>query len=268
MAANKPLQRMVRAMRPAAERPSVGSRRYAMPETQLVPHKITKPIQLLAAWLAGLVIINGSFLVGAGSIHEPAWIPTLLAIAAVVNVPLFILGLFLLQTKYRPEMQEDTFYSRYLERKYTAPSQPSPPVDFDVHIRNIAEKIVSEISDVGEDKQEHIVRVLKESEISTLADRFWNNRTLSELYLHSDGWNDVVDRWSDKVDFEYDTLNLLEADLMTMRDDDIRTASLTPLGLEIGKELERRERLWNQKHGRHMNAMTRKKWPTLYGGAC
>ena len=226
-----------------------------MPETQLVPHKITKPIQLLAAWLAGLAIINGSFLVGAGSIHEPAWIPALLAIAAVVNVPLFILSLFLLQTKYRPEMQEDTFYSRYLERKYAAPSQPSPPVDFDVHMRNIAEKIVSEISDVGEDKQEHIVRVLKESEISTLADRFQNNRSLSELYLHSDGWDDVVDCWSKSDSFERDALQLLEAGLMTMRDDDIRTASLTPLGLEIGKELERRESLWNQKHARYMKPM-------------
>jgi uncharacterized membrane-anchored protein YitT (DUF2179 family) len=86
-----------------------------MKDPQLVPHKITKPIQLLAAWLAGLAVINGSFLGAAGAIHSPPWPPVLFAIAAVVNVPLFIVSLFLLQTKFRPEMQEDTFYSKYLE---------------------------------------------------------------------------------------------------------------------------------------------------------
>ena len=36
---------------------------------EIVPHKITKPIQLLAAWLPGLAIVNASFLTAAGLLH-------------------------------------------------------------------------------------------------------------------------------------------------------------------------------------------------------
>lgn len=86
---------------------------------QIEPHKITKPIQLLAAWLAGLVLVNGSFLVAATQIGQPTWVPGALVAAGIVNVPLFLLAIFLLQTKFRPEMQEDSFYSRYLESKKT-----------------------------------------------------------------------------------------------------------------------------------------------------
>ena len=86
---------------------------------QIEPHKITKPIQLLAAWLAGLVLVNGSFLVAATQIAQPTWVPGALVAAGIVNVPLFLLAIFLLQTRFRPEMQEDSFYSRYLESKKT-----------------------------------------------------------------------------------------------------------------------------------------------------
>jgi hypothetical protein len=91
-----------------------------MSEKEIDPSKVTKPIQLLAAWLVGLIVINGSFLGAASQIHEPTWIPALLVIAAVVNVPVFILSLFLLQTKFRPEMQEDAYYSKYLEHRYSS----------------------------------------------------------------------------------------------------------------------------------------------------
>ena len=84
---------------------------------QIEPHKITKPIQLLAAWLLGLVLVNGTFLMAAEKIHEPNWLTTALVIASISNVPLFLLAIFLLQTRFRPEMQEDSFYSKYLESK-------------------------------------------------------------------------------------------------------------------------------------------------------
>lgn len=41
--------------------------------------------------------------------------PAVLVIASVVNVPLFLICIFLLQTKFRPQMQEDLYYSKYLE---------------------------------------------------------------------------------------------------------------------------------------------------------
>ena len=84
---------------------------------QIEPHRITKPIQLLAAWLLGLVFVDGSFLIAAFQITQPKWASGALVVASICNVPLFLLSIFLLQTKFRPEMQEDSFYSKYLESK-------------------------------------------------------------------------------------------------------------------------------------------------------
>ncbi len=99
-----------------------------MAEPKIEPHRITKPMQLLAAWLAGLAIVDASFLTAAAMIQTPSWVPGLLVVAAVVNVPLFLIGLFLLQTKFRPEMQEDIYYLRYLETK-NPKSVPFPESD-------------------------------------------------------------------------------------------------------------------------------------------
>jgi hypothetical protein len=90
-----------------------------MTDRNIEPSKITKPIQLLAAWLAGLVLVNGSFLAAANALTTPAWASGILVVAAVLNVPLFLAALFLLQTKFRPEMQEDEFYSKYLHSRYS-----------------------------------------------------------------------------------------------------------------------------------------------------
>ena len=86
-----------------------------MSEQKIDPPKITKPIQLLAAWLVGLILINGSFLATATTLNTPTWAPAVLVVASILNVPLFLICLFLLQTKFRPEMQEDAYYAKYLE---------------------------------------------------------------------------------------------------------------------------------------------------------
>jgi hypothetical protein len=88
-----------------------------MADPQIQPHLITKPIQMLAVWMSGLVVLDGSFLTAARFLTEPAWLPPLLAISAVALVPLFLIALFLLQTKFRPQLQEDSYYSEYLERQ-------------------------------------------------------------------------------------------------------------------------------------------------------
>ena len=87
-----------------------------MAEQQIHAHKVTKPIQLLAAWLVGLILINGVFL-GVATQLEAGWERGLLVVAAVLNVPMFIGALFILQTRFRAELQEDTFYSEYLSKK-------------------------------------------------------------------------------------------------------------------------------------------------------
>ncbi|WP_161888580.1 hypothetical protein [Pontibacter russatus] len=87
-----------------------------MQEHRINPERITKPIQLLAAWLIGLILVVGSLLTAAGTIDRPSWLPAFFAISAVCTIPVFLALIFLLQTKFRPEMQEDSFYSKYLEK--------------------------------------------------------------------------------------------------------------------------------------------------------
>jgi len=85
-----------------------------MAEPQIQPHRITKPIQLLAVWMAGLIILVGSFLTGAQFLKSPQWLPPFLALSAVGLVLVFLGLLFLLQTKFRPQLQEDAYYSEWL----------------------------------------------------------------------------------------------------------------------------------------------------------
>ena len=84
---------------------------------KIQPSTITKPIQLLAAWLVGLLALDGSFLVAATHMSAGSMESTALVWAAIINVPLFLGALFLLQTKFRPELQEDIYYSTYINQK-------------------------------------------------------------------------------------------------------------------------------------------------------
>jgi hypothetical protein len=86
-----------------------------MTEPKISVHKVTKPLQLLATWLVGLIAVIGSFLSAAAFLTSPSWAPGFLIVIAALCVPLFLVCVFLLQTRFRPEMQEDTFYSKYLE---------------------------------------------------------------------------------------------------------------------------------------------------------
>jgi hypothetical protein len=88
-----------------------------MDKNQIKPERITKPIQLLGAWLVGLLAIDASFLFAATNLDLNTWHAGALVIAAILNVPVFIGALFLLQTKFRPELQEDSYYSTYLNNR-------------------------------------------------------------------------------------------------------------------------------------------------------
>lgn len=88
-----------------------------MSGTKIVPEKINKPIHLLGAWLAGLFTVNGGFLVAATNMERGSFESIALIVAAIINVPLFLFSVFLLQTKFRPELQEDHYYSTYLSQK-------------------------------------------------------------------------------------------------------------------------------------------------------
>ena len=88
-----------------------------MSDHHIDPHKVTKPIQLLAAWLVGLIVTNAIFLASAINLDKDGWKSGALVAAAIINVPVFLFALFILQTRFRAELQEDTYYSEYLSKK-------------------------------------------------------------------------------------------------------------------------------------------------------
>ncbi|MEW6714655.1 MAG: hypothetical protein AB1306_06150 [Nitrospirota bacterium] len=92
-----------------------------MTDHNIKPERITKPIQLLGAWLAGLFSIDSCFLFAAANMAAGSWESMALVIAAILNVPVFLIAVFLLQTKFRPELQEDSYYSSYLSQKTNEP---------------------------------------------------------------------------------------------------------------------------------------------------
>jgi len=127
-----------------------------MNEQKIEPHKVTKPIQLLAAWLVGLVFTNASFLMSAIQMGQDSWERGALVIAAIVNVPLFLLALFILQTRFRAELQEDTFYAEYLSKKTSAvirvdkdASQDARIVEVTRRLEHISAEIKSKSSSIG-----------------------------------------------------------------------------------------------------------------------
>ena len=153
---------------------------------KIEPHRITKPIQLLAAWLLGLILVNGAFLLAAAQITKPDWVPGALVIASIINVLLFLVSIFLLQTKFRPEMQEDSFYSKYLEKK-TGNTEREVTADSVASIRqDIAslEKIVSEKVLNGIDETE--LQKLKWSSVSVMLNKGLPNfsKIAKKLSLH------------------------------------------------------------------------------------
>ncbi|MBN8421033.1 MAG: hypothetical protein J0L73_19100 [Verrucomicrobia bacterium] len=224
-----------------------------MANEQITPHKITKPIQLLGAWLAGLAIINGSFLAGAATITSVDWIPALLSIAAVLNVPLFLVSLFLLQTKFRPEMQEDTFYAKYLETKYTNPPKDTvQAVDLEKQFRILADQIALKIGTETPNKNERVFELIKDTEITSLEERFAGSRTLSELHLHKGGWAELLEAWRDDVFLAEELAKLSSAGLVELPDDNLNNARLTSIGTEVARRLEAKKKLWNQNHERFM----------------
>ena len=88
-----------------------------MKTQKIEAHKITKPIQLMAVWFMALLLIESAFLTAAANISTPSWLAPTLVISAIVFVPLFLIGVFLMQTVFRKELQDDQFYSEWLKRQ-------------------------------------------------------------------------------------------------------------------------------------------------------
>ena len=78
------------------------------------PERITKPLQLLAAWLVALIILVGMLIWAGMQSNSVSWIPVLYSLTAVGIIPGFVYVIFIMQTKYRPQMQEDIYYNLWL----------------------------------------------------------------------------------------------------------------------------------------------------------
>ena len=228
-----------------------------MSESQIIPHRITKPIQLLAAWLTGLAIIDASFLTAAANIQTPTWVPAALVIASIVNVPLFLLSLFLLQTKFRPEMQEDSYYSKYLQKKEPGVQATMAAQSTERRLGELAEKIVVQVSGNADQdqpqKQEKIEKLLEDSEIEYLAERFSLNRTLSELLKFPNLWDELVNSYGEHPDFLKDIDDLTASGLIELPSGDPKDTKLTRTGTEVAEKLQRDKKLWHHKHKRFLN---------------
>lgn len=137
------------------------------------PETITKPIQLLSAWLIGLLLLVSTLLTAAGLLNTPSWLPPFLAISAVSIIPIFLVLIFLLQTKYRPEMQEDSYYSMYLNTETNQYESSAETNDNNIAIQEIAKisKDVKEqlktvhnlISNVGNNNKDSVENAIDNS---------------------------------------------------------------------------------------------------------
>jgi hypothetical protein len=88
-----------------------------MSDTKIEPHKVQNPIQLLAVWFAALVLLDGAFLAAAATVKTPAWVAPMLAIAAIVFVPTFLVLAFVMQTKFRTHLQDDDHFADWLKSR-------------------------------------------------------------------------------------------------------------------------------------------------------
>lgn len=213
------------------------------------PEKVTKPIQLLAAWLVGLILVNASFLLAAQQISQPDWASGLLVVAAVVNVPVFIGALFLLQTKFRPQMQEDSYYAQYLEREkqFTFEARPSSVDAAEKEVVQISEKIVESLGPAAKGKEEPIAEILRKSQHELLVHKHGRSRTLAELYLAPETWRILVAEFGKSRAFIRDVEGLLEDGLAEKKYRGYRNVKLTDLGRQIAKQAEESGNLFSQR---------------------
>lgn len=130
-----------------------------MENHNIKPEKITKPIQLLAVWLIGLILIVSALLTAAGTINQPSWLPAFFSISAVCIIPLFLALIFLLQTRFRPQMQEDEYYSKYLNSNTLELESNLPQFDVESLTNKIDEKLIE-------------LSLITKNEIQSLKDSF------------------------------------------------------------------------------------------------
>ncbi|EMK3325803.1 hypothetical protein [Vibrio vulnificus] len=222
-----------------------------MNKNTITPEKVTKPIQLLAAWFVALVVVNGSYLTAAQMITHPDWAAGLLVIAAVLNVPIFIGSLFVLQTKFRPQLQEDSYYSEYLNKysqNLTNKNDSQNSKILEQERRKTASAILDAIKESNGSKEEKVIEVLQSSYVDELVLKYGGYRSLSELYKSPNTWRALLNKWDNNKDFFDDINELISANIVSCTNSNLETAKLTELGKAVAIAAEERSKLWYQTH--------------------
>jgi hypothetical protein len=202
-----------------------------MTDPKLEAHRVTKPIQLLAAWLVGLITVDAAFLAAAEMIASPVWIRSMLAIAAVCNVPIFLFCIFLLQTRFRPQMQEDVYYSQYLKDSMT---QKSVTMTEEVsELRQLTVSTNSTVLSSLRDLQGQIVDLARLSQAGTDVESSGHDTEPTALALLEERTKQIEER------FEL-ALERSEAEQTSVEINDLLPAypallaQITALGLSVG----------------------------------
>lgn len=159
-------------------------------------------------------------------------------------------------TKFRPELQEDAYYSKYLERQTRTLTlglqRPADARDVERRAAQLAEIIVglprsqAPLAGAGGPKllsgptgaspsgpTGPITRLIVDSEVEELAKRHSTNRTLAELHLRRNTWPALVDRFGWDPGLRDDLRRLGDDSLAVSPDGTPKHLTLTELGAKV-----------------------------------
>jgi ABC-type dipeptide/oligopeptide/nickel transport system permease component len=76
-----------------------------MRNSKIEAPQITKPGQLMALWLVTLALVNSSLISVTSKIKKPEWFTLSIVSVAIVVVPVFWSGIFMLQVVFCKRLQ-------------------------------------------------------------------------------------------------------------------------------------------------------------------
>lgn len=148
-------------------------------------------------------------------------------------------------------MQEDTFYSKYLEKRYQSIDIDDSQLVHKEDLEKTARLIVEEVNkNKGADETKIVETILQEKNIEYIKVNIQNSRALSQLFLYPEKWNELVDKWKNDKAFNNDILRLRLNGAIDGKEDDLYSITLTDIGRDIATSLKNEGILWNQKHKR------------------
>ena len=83
--------------------------------SSIKPHKITKPIQLVALWFLTLLLLDWILLNFTTKVNIVEWMRICDFITSLIVIPVFIILAYRLQTKFRPYLGEDKYFYPWLK---------------------------------------------------------------------------------------------------------------------------------------------------------